>query len=239
MKKIILLFEGRTGSSLFGGFMNQHPNICFLGEELADLKEHGWQAQQSWMDEYFNPDSGFTDVRRNKENLQILGFKIKLRDIAAPPSFKEYILSNDIQIIHMYRKNMVKQTLSSIRAMDLAKTRGVYNLNRSQADEIPGKYKIPLRHFNNVLLWIMGCEGRLREFIASLGDALSFRMSYEELVSDIQGVTSNVFRKLGVEPVEVEPVLLKITSDRMEEVIENFAEIKNFYSESVLAGHFD
>ena len=239
VKKVILLFEGRTGSSLFGGLMNQHPNICFLGEELAEIKDQGWHAQQIWMDKYFDPDSGFTDVRRNKEKLKILGFKIKLRDIADPTRFREYILANDIQIIHMYRKNIVKQTLSSIRAMDLARSHGVYNLDASQAEKIPGKYRIPLQHFNNILLWITGCEWRLREFIASLGDSLNFRMSYEELISDIQGMASNVFCKLRVKPVAVKPVLIKITSDNMEDAIENYAEIKGFYSDSVLAGDFD
>ena len=239
MKKIILLFEGRTGSSMFGSLMNQHPEICFLGEELADLKEQGWHAQQVWMDNYFNLNSGFMDTRRNKENLKVLGFKIKLRDISDPSKFSEYIRTNSILIIHMHRKNFIKQVLSSIRAMDLERKHSVYNLDLSQADKVPGKYRIQQRRFNNILLWLFECECRLREFISSLGNCVFFWISYEELVSDIQGTTADFFRNVGLTPVEVNPVTLKITSDNMKDVIENYDEIKHFYSDSILAKDFD
>lgn len=219
--------------------MNQHPEICFLGEELAALKEQGWPAQQAWMDDYFNPESEFTDVRRNKENLKVFGFKIKLRDISNPDKFSEYIHTSGIQIIHMYRKNFIKQVLSSIRAMNLARKTGFYNLYLSQADMTPGKYQIPLRYFNNILLWLFGCESQLREFIASMGNCVFFRISYEELVSDIQGVANTFFQNIHLNPVEVKPVTLKITSDNMEDVIENYDEIKHFYLDSILASDFD
>lgn len=232
--RVILLFEGRTGSSLLGNLLNQNKSVSFLGEEVADLYKSGWEAQCDWI------DSLFFDVERFQEKYQdpriqdtstVLGFKVKLRDIASEEGLKHYIENNNLTIIHMFRRNLVKQTVSSIRAIDLYKQTGFYNLSKKQANLNLGAYKIPKRRFNTIFLQLLELEHNLQVFLAKLEVPIIY-IAYEDLYKKPQNVLDQIFDRIGVSSCQVNPNLVKLTSDDLSLVITNLDELINFYSDT-------
>lgn len=233
-ERVILLFEGRTGSSLLGNLFNQNKNISFLGEEVASLYEKGWEAQRDWMDQLFFDVEKFQEKYQDPrihETSTVFGFKVKLRDIASEEGLKHYIENNKLTIIHMFRRNLVKQTVSSIRAIDLYQETGFYNLSKEQESLTLGAYKIPIRRFNTMFLHLLELEHKLQIFLAKL-DIPIIQVAYEDVFESPQKVADQLFEKLGVSSCPVNPNLLKVTSDDLSLVITNLDELINFYSDT-------
>jgi LPS sulfotransferase NodH len=232
--RVILLFEGRTGSSLLGNLLNQNKSISFLGEEVADLYENGWRSQLDWIDRLFFHVEQFQEKYQDpriQDKSTVLGFKVKLRDIASEESFKRYIEDNNLTIIYMFRRNFVKQAVSSIRAIDLYKQTGFYNLSKKQANLTLGSYKISIRRFNTMLLQLLEVEHRLQVFLAEL-EVPIIRIAYEDMCQKPQKILDQIFEHLGVSSCQVTPNLLKLTSEDLSLVITNLDELINFYSDT-------
>lgn len=226
--RFMTLFEGRTGSSLLGGLLNQNPSIICLGEELAHLRKDGWSAQKEWLDQlYFNTEN-FQD-HRIKDGASAVGCKIKLRDISDPEQLLKYIEANDIKIVHMRRDNFIKQVVSSIRAMDLHKETGNYNLSAKQKDLRPDAYPIPIRKFNATLLWLLDFVHKLDVYIATLKQP-PYLLSYEELNNDMLGEVHKLCAVLNAEPHDFVTNLIKVTSDDLREAVSNHDDLARFYS---------
>lgn len=228
--RFIHLFEGRTGSSLLGGILNQNPAVISIGEELAALKPGGWKKQEEWLASLYFDTQNFDDPRV-KPSATAVGCKVKLRDIADPAGLRAFIESNNIKVIHLRRDNFIKQVVSSIRAMDLHQETGHYNLRANQENLKPAAYPIPPRKFNTTLLWLLDFVHRLDVFLAGLNLA-PYRLSYEELQGDLEGEVNRLCAFLEVKPHPFVENLIKITSDNLAETISNYDELVRFYSDS-------
>lgn len=235
--RFVILFEGRTGSSLLGELLNENPKMSCLGEEVAELRHSGWDAQEEWMNKLYFDTDNFEDDRLNQWS-EAVGFKVKLREIAAIEKFRRFIEENQILVIHMHRSNFIKQVVSSIRAIDLAKATGQYNLKKNQKDLIPEAYEIPLRRFNNTLLWLLDAVHKLDMFVAKLTVPIHY-LTYEELCSDMDDALAHIDKFLGLPPHSAEPRSLKITDDNLRNVVINYDKIRRFYSDSVFARMFE
>ena len=236
--RCVLLFEGRTGSSMLGRLLNPTQEAGFLGEHLAPLKESGWEAQRSWMERLFFDTANFPDARLRPSN-RVVGFKTKLRDVADPAGFKEFLETNRLRVVHMVRENMIKQTLSSVRAMDLFQSEGVYNLNLNQKDLLPDAYEIPLERFEQVLRWLQDHEDRLEEFIRELSLPV-LRLRYEDLLENYERIIDDLSSFLDCPLTGIRgPQTIKITADDMRRAILNYEELKRFYQGTRYARFFD
>ena len=237
MIRFLILFEGRTGSTMLGQMLNQHPQVIHIGEEVSHLQEEGWDAQESWMNNLFFDTQHFKDPRIKKD-AKAIGFKVKLRKIASEKALQHYIAEHDLKIIYMTRKNKVKQVISSIRAIDLYKSTGSYNVNGNKAIDLPNSQHIPLDRFNTILLWILEAEKRLECFVSRL-NAPVLPITYEALTGDRITTLELVFKFLGVKPVESSPITRKITADDLGKVVKNLDELKWFYRHTAFGPMFE
>ena len=226
--RFIILFEGRTGSSLLGNLLNQHPQVSCLGEEVAALRHEGWAAQRAWIESLFLDTANFRDPRL-KGTATALGFKVKLREIADAKAFGQWLDGSDVKVVHQQRLNFVKQVVSSVRAMKLYEQTGHYNLEPDQANLKPGAYAIPKKRFNNTLLWLLEAEHKLALFLAVLTRPV-LHSTYEDLCAGMNAEVARVFSFLGVSSQPVEPNTIKLTSDHLREVLENYDDLLAFYS---------
>jgi LPS sulfotransferase NodH len=236
MKKLvrtILLFEGRTGSSVFGDALNQNPKVSFLGEDVAHLREDGWASQQQWIESLFWKTASFPD-RRVKRGIKAVGFKVKLREIADPPGLRDLIEQHRIKIIHMTRDNLIKQVISSIRAIDLYKATGKYNLRRKDESLRPGPSVIPLDRFRETLKWLEESVDSLREFVATLTVPVH-ETAYEDLQNDIDATVRSALEFLKIPHVTVKPRLIKLTDDKLDQAVVNYEEIKDYLARTKYA----
>ncbi len=233
MKNTIILFEGRTGSTHLATLLHQSPNISFLGEEPALLKEQGWTAQQDWICQLFNNPLNFDDPRV-KNSAKVIGFRMKLRDVLDLQAFKYILEKYDVSIIYMRRFNLVKQAISSIRAIDLSKAKGYYNLDHNKHQEGLAAYTIPVRRFDQTLKWIEEVDLKLQEFIKTLSQPIC-EVSYEELLSNREAVLKKVIQFLDVPQFTPKEVIAKHTSDDLSEVISNFDALLSHYQGTAYA----
>ena len=234
--RYLILFEGRTGSTMMGQLLNQNPEVIHIGEDVSKYQEEGWPKQREWIDNLLFNTSNFSD-ERIKPGATAVGFKVKLRKIADPLELQHYIENNNIKVIYMTRNNKIKQIASSIRAIDLYSSSGSYNINNDSQTKVPGAYEISIRRFNNTLIWLQAAEYKLECFISKLAAPIH-KVVYEDLCSDMQGTMDNLFSFLEVEPTETKPKTTKITSDNLEDAISNYKELKEFYSDSIYSHMF-
>jgi LPS sulfotransferase NodH len=232
-RRAVLLFEGRTGSSALADALQQNPHISFLGEDVAHLRDQGWAAQRDWIQTLFWNTAAFSD-RRIKAHANTVGFKVKLRDIADTAAFRELLESNQIRILHMTRDNLIKQVVSSIRAIDLYKATGRYNLRPNHAELKPGPCKIRLSRFQDTLAWLEEHVEQLENFVSSLTVPVH-HITYEQLQHDARDTVRQVFDFLGVPQATVRLRLIKITDDQLQNVIVNYDELKTYLADTKYA----
>jgi len=226
LKRVIMLFEGRTGSSLLGDALNQNPRVSFLGEEVAYLLKEGWEKQQHWIESVFFSTSEFPDPRI-KQGISVIGFKVKLREIADPSGLRDLIERHGIAIIHMTRENLIKQVVSTIRAMDLFKSSGKYNLREKDKCLVPGPSVISLDRFKTTLTWLEQSVERLSAFIGTLTVPIC-HVTYEEVNRDLNGSVRSILQFLNVPHATVQPRLVKVTKDDLRDSVVNYEEIKGY-----------
>jgi len=218
VNKYVLFLVARVGSTYLTSLLNSHPNILALGEELRDLKEEGAETQLEWTKNFFNPSI----VGRNAA----IGFNVKLVHTMDPEAFAQLLHDNQCKIIHLYRRNRVKAVVSRLNGERLYKKTGKWGLfdesNRPSSFVVdPAKFEEYLNHREKM-------DRQLAEYVNQL-DLPTLDLVYEDLLRDEKAFLDGIYSFLEVPPRVVEGSTLKITSDDLRQVIENFDEIRANY----------
>lgn len=226
--KYILLFEGRTGSTMLEELLNQNPSVTCFNEKAGQLFDQGWTAQQEWILAMCrNPFD--LEGTLMKASAEAVGFRIKLRETANPEGLRQIIEAEDFRVIYMTRSNIIKQVVSSIRAIDLYRNSGVYNIPKYHASlEVPGAYPIPPERFKEIFAWLDQASKRLDDFIDSL-QANVFHLTYERLISNMEEAVKDVCAFLDVPSAPFETKTRKITHDDLSHCISNYEELRSLY----------
>ena len=214
---------------MFGDMLNQHSRIGFHGEEVAHLRDQGWSAQAAWIDSLFADPPALCDERLSgREQLRAVGFKVKLREVASAEGLRTTLLQHRARVIHMTRRNIVKQAVSSVRAIDMYKKRGRYNLVPGEEPLLPGCYPIPVRRFERILLWLEEHVEKLAGFVADLPLPV-LEIRYEDVVADPSVALGDVCGWLGLEYEPLRCRRIKLTPDDLAAAVSNIAELERRY----------
>ena len=213
---------------MFGKMLKQNPVITFMGETAGELFPQGWDVQLDWMTRVYDQPETLED-NRYRPNSQAIGFKVKLREVASPEGMHDLIHERQLKVIYMTRANLVKQTVSSIRAMDLFEDKGVYNIRiQPDAPDVPGAYAIPPECFQEVFQWLEDAEQRLATFIQTLTVPV-LKLEYAEVVNDLEGTLKQACTFLDVPPAPFVHTTRKITSDQLSDSVTNLEELRALY----------
>lgn len=211
----VLLFQGRSGSTMMIEALNDHPDILACGESLIAFKAAGGLAQIEWVNRYF--------AAGRAQDRSAVGFKTKLTDLLDPAAFAAMLRETNCRIVHLERDNLVKQAISWIRADVLFARTGEHNIWES-AYAIPSICIDPEELIDRVRAIEAG-QTILRRFLRGLG-LPTCRISYERLLAVPEIQFRRVQNFLGVRPAVIAPHSVKHTDDDLRLAVPNLGALR-------------
>ena len=233
--KFILLGRSRTGSNFLRGLLSSHPGVFVLGEILKN------PGQVEWGDDSFPRSAKLNSLyqsdlihfleqgvfRPMPADTSALGFKLFYYHAREEmrKGIWEYLHSRqDIRILHIKRKNILKTHLS--RALAERSDRWVATTAAvSASDPILLDYEACLADFTQTRRWELEHD----EFFS---DHPLLDVWYEDLNENYIQEMRKVHEFLGLEPLSVRPQTYKQRQKELHELIENYAELKERFSGS-------
>jgi hypothetical protein len=239
----ILLSTQRSGSTWVIDMLNSHPRITAYGELLLEDgrgKRYGGELDLEFFDEFLEVRIGqqrnessreilfqyLNKVYEPSEDLQALGFKLMYGQFGAYPDLKDYLIGNEIAIVHLIRVNLLDILISK----ETAVRRNVFHY---PAEERPQEVKVRLDP-GQILTRLEEQEReveRVKKRFTAFG--IPYReIFYEELAADAAKFI-DVLEFLGVRPLSfsLRSRLRRMNVLSQSELVSNYAEVK-----AVLAG---
>lgn len=210
--------------------LNSHPDIDCWFEYFSVLNKRGASGpdQLAWFREFVEESKSGTG--------KVRGFKTKLKDVLDREGFHESLKTSDTLIVHMQRSNVVKQTVSFFNSMRLHDQTGDWNLY--DADRELGTLVVNAEKFDE---WLKATARQAKEeerFLSTLPNRI-LSINYEEMLRDERRIFGRVFSFVGVAPREVKGKALKVSSDRLRDVLGNFNELYSRYKGTPYQSMFD
>jgi LPS sulfotransferase NodH len=248
MIKFLIITQPRSGAHWFMSCLNSHPQTycpklptLFSTYNLSPIK---------WFKPHFlsvgKPSSPYYKYRnsslkrqiahrfnRNKliydflsdlyaehHNVRAVGFKVNYSQIKKYRVAISWVKQNDIKIIHLVRNNLLKRLVSH----KIAHTRN--RLHSTQPVE-PIKVRIDPKILKKDFRKRQRSFDKHRKLFIETLDVPFLEVSYESLVADHDTEIGKVLKFLGIDkfmPLTSEYV--KVTPDSLEDIIENYSEVK-------------
>lgn len=212
----IILFFGRTGSTVLIEELRRQRRIRAEYEILAECKKQGPEAQLQRARRCYAP---------SLRPLRAAGFKTKLWDVLDPDGLAAVLQEAEARVIHMRRANVVKGAISTINADRLRERTGHWTMYRE--DHRPEPFAIDIGQLRS---WIASREEgdeQIRDYIRHLG-LPSMELSYEQLVGRPAEATGRLGEFLGV---QLRPPALnrtrskKVTPDDLRSILTNYDDV--------------
>lgn len=227
-RKYVLFLVGRVGSTYLTTLLNSHPNILALSEELYAFKEAGAQAQLDWSRRFLTPPA----IGRNI----VRGFNVKLIDLVDPDGFAQLLREKRCHIIHLQRRNSVKQVVSYFNGRRLHEKTGMWGLF-DEANR-PSAFYIDPVEFMETLQGVEFQIRKLEDYVDHL-QLPTLRLFYEDMLQDESAFVARIFSFLNIPSKPLQGKTIKITSDDLREVILNFDELRARYVDTEHEAMFD
>jgi LPS sulfotransferase NodH len=234
VRRFVVLFEGRSGSTYLVEALASHPDIHARKEYFAALakrvKDRDAQpgVQLSWARNFYSSEScaGYGAV----------GFKTKWLDILEPEAFADFLRRGRFRILLLQRRNRIKLVVSLFRAVQLAEETGQWNLYDERHRQAP--MAIDPQAFAQRLAAVQARNLGLRQFAAGLG-LPTLELYYEDILENDQLVFDRVCRFLEVSPQPLAGRTRKHTSDDLRDALANFDELRSAYAGTPYQPMFD
>lgn len=236
-----IFFPERSGSTFLVHLLNQHPDIYCDHEVFATRKIPG-------EDRRFEPL-----VKSDSEKIQILekvysyqeakasGFKFKFGiQYHQYPDVYRFFLQNvcSMKLIFLYRKNLLKMAISRQNLSKLLESGQPHFLD-NQSQQGVGKLRLNLPYARS---YIKRQQGEI-EFYKRATEVFANRMvvAYEDLCDKTDETLGQIFEFLNVGPTSSAsaPPIKKITDNSLENAIENYSEMVEFFSKTPYAEFLD
>ncbi len=229
MRKFIILTTMRSGSTLLWRYLDGHPNIAAHGEMFLNSLKRGdsyatfrktslktrvlhHTSRKKMVDQYL------TRLFQVDEGIKAAGFKLMYPQIFN--ELEEWINLNEVHVIHLIRKNVLKIILSreTARIRKLTHTTTTENI-------VPVKVRIkPAR--------LVKTMGRILDEVEFHRKRFSkkprIEVAYEAFMTDKEAVTRRISEFLDVPYFDNMPMppLKKINPDSIRELMSNYEEVR-------------
>ena len=224
MHRVWIIFEGRCGSSHLAKLLDSHVNGICVEEVLHSLKPQGWEAQKEWLETFYSRD------RESDPSIKFLGMKSKLRavDDKHLEEFTKFITDYNFKIIHLYREDLFRQTISSLRAEELAYASGKYNIKVDEDFEL-GPIEVRLPALTRRARFIIEEELRIDEYLMHLPSKIQkIDITYEELTKHKVESLRKLFAYIGVPFMNTKDTYRKMTNENVSLDIKNWNSVKGW-----------
>ncbi|MCE2884578.1 MAG: hypothetical protein LW806_06740 [Planctomycetaceae bacterium] len=213
--RFVILFPGRTGSSLLVSCLASHPEIAAEGERLVRLDA---VEQDQWLRDHY--------TRTHAAEIRAVGFKTKPKDVRDPAGFRALLDALDVRPITLLRRNLVKLAVSTINARRIHQATGRWN-NAADAPELAPVAIDPLELERQ----IAACDAAQRDVLRLAGGLRTpaLALEYEELLADLVAALGRVTDFLGVQPLPMQAGTGKATPDDLRAALLNHDELREHF----------
>ena len=237
-RPFVLLSTQRTGSTWVIDMLNSHPSIVTYGELLLQdgrgTPPFGAQDRmflQSYQPAHdYPPDSQsgksflfqyLDNVFETRPGISAAGFKLMYGQYGATPHLQEYMLSNNIHIAHLIRRNYLDIILSK----EVATNRNIYHVDVADTTPMPAikldtsKLLDELDQHERTIQGARKLFGRME---------LPYMEIFHEDLQSNQSAFDSILNFLKIEPgtSRLTSSLRKIITVGHSEVIENYEQVQ-------------
>jgi LPS sulfotransferase NodH len=246
MTKFIVFTTPRTGSTLLVKSLDTHPEIFCAGEIflLGGTSFHRECSFRFWKlplpkkmiyvlnfpNMWMNLKSFLNRFFTAKNGEQAKGFKLMHFQTAYLPGMIDYIKNNDVKVILLLRENLLKNTLSDLRARQT----GVYHNSGKGAEKLP-RFRVDLELLGKKMAEINDINKQLEQATASMN---RLKVAYEDF-DNWDATISKILNFLNVKDIPLTPVSKKLNPDKLEDMMENYDEMKNWLQQKNYAHFLD
>jgi LPS sulfotransferase NodH len=242
LTRFVILARSRTGSNLLRSLLNSHPQIVVFSEVFRNPDAIDWGFpgyRQSPRDARLMRQDpvAFLENRifaGQPRNVAAVGFKLfyyHAREPQLAPLWPYLAQADDIKIIHLKRRNILRTHLSRERAI---RTDEWARLDDAPRPETPIHldYERCLADFEQTRRW----EEEMDAFFAGRE---MLQLTYEALVADMTGEMDRVQAFLGVPRRDLTPLTKKQAQKPLSAAIANYDELKARFAGTPWAAFFE
>lgn len=246
MTKFIVFTTPRTGSTLLVKSLDAHPEIFCAGEIflLGGTSFHGECSFRFWKlpvskkliyvlnfpNMWMNLKSFLSRFFTAKNGEHAKGFKLMHFQTAYLPGIIDYIKKNDVKVILLLRENLLKNTLSDLRARHT----GIYHNSGKTTEKLP-KFHVDTAVLGKKMAEINSINKQLEQTTASM-DRL--KIAYEDF-DNWDATMSKILNFINVKDIPLTPVSKKLNPSKLEDMIDNYDEMKNWLQQNNYAHFLD
>lgn len=220
----VCLFTSRSGGTMLTDLLRSHPRAYGFAEPIENFVRGGKAAFSEWLEDYFIiPSSVEYSHDVFDPSLMFLTTKIYRHDADLFSMFNRY----GVRYLRLYRENLLKQAVSHMVSEKVFSVLGNFNADAaslSQYRKGRGKVHLDPKALLATIERYQDAEKIVDDMVASyaIGEVLS--VSYEQLMSGDEWVR-RVFDYFELDWTDVQTKHVKINSDDLSEVVENYEEV--------------
>jgi len=235
--KLIILAHARSGSNLLSSMLKSHPNILFFGELFNSV---GIYFQNQSFRTLENRSKRLRDkfpicflnryiFRPYSSKVKYVGFKLFPEQIdqvanASGVQLLEWLKhQKDTKVILLHRKNL----LASIVSFQVAYETKNWQATKEERNQV--NITLPYLRANEEF---ERRESYLEKMRESLRGMDFYEITYEELTEEIKDSQKDILEFLGLEYHELKSNLVKQQTRNLNEVLENYEELKSQFQGS-------
>ena len=248
--KCLVLFHPRAGSSWLIKLLEENKNFRVGYEIFGGYQYHLGSPteleQESLLNNFYNSNldrsilawngkkGAWISKISNPQSYDAIICKIAPYQIINKTSFVEFIKQNDIKVICLTRKDIVRRAVSEYRSNILYKTIGVHNITDSHKDSVLGPTKLKKSDFlsflERSLLGVKDVHSMANLLASNTVDV--FHLTYENLLKNTDSSLQELEDFLATEiKIRQTAKIKKITDDNLQNVISNYDEFKEWMDE--------
>jgi LPS sulfotransferase NodH len=238
--RFIITCAARTGSTMLRFMLDSHPQMVCHGEVFSRSLIGFVGVSRPEGEDNNSPIKQLLEKTRNERpvdflrdylfyagSYQAIGAKIKYHQLEQPrwsAVFDWLLADRDIRVVHLIRENRLQRLVSAI----MTKLTGVTYVLASDPQPEPRR---PVRKI------VVDVESCIRDFTAVQAAEARFRrhfsghrtfeVSYEGIIDERSRQLLDLQRFLGLEETALTAYTVKQSADRLEDVIENYSEVRD------------
>lgn len=241
MDKFIILSAHRSGTTLLLSLLESHPQIqChkrvftlnILLKRFLVFDRPGSPFHQFWtaspqrrFDYLFRKkkliNDFMTDLCAPANGIKTTGVRVIYAQADKHPQILKWAMENNVGIIHLIRENSLKTLLSSETARKRGLSHSTAKVKLVTVRLSPFKLKLQLTRLSQ----------QIEKFRKMVENSRHIEVTYEALVANREAEINRIFDFLKVDPCgHLTTNLVKLNPNSLEEIIENYADIKRTLS---------
>lgn len=228
-RRFVIYSRGRSGSTLLVQLLNAHSSVQ-CDDEILNLPVA------------LRDPATYVRDRAHLAHKPVYGFKLlsyqlpKLQNIEDQSAFLDDMQRDGFAIIYLYRRDLLRHAISNI----MARQRGEFH-RRADPDGAAKKDKKATIPEDELRRWL---DSSRREQDVELGVMDGREATWVCYEDDLERQSAQadtmgrVFSALSVQDEPVASNLVKLTSDQLPSIIENYDELKHVFSDTEYSSFF-